>query len=158
MNEALQALRYDPETGDLLWAHSKRSDRIGKVAGSIDSHGYRQIRIGGRLVFAHRVAFFMIHGHWPAHDVDHINGDRLDNRPTNLREADDSQNAANRATKPGALPKGVTAFGKRFGAAVQYRTNGRKVRRHLGMFATPEEAGAAYRLAARARWGEFARN
>lgn len=91
----------------------------------------------------------------PAGRVDHINRDGLDNRRSNLRVATPSQNAANAVghqAKKSGLPKGVFPRGDdRFQARIGAESTS------LGTFGTVEEAVEAYRVAAIARWGEFAR-
>lgn len=86
---------------------------------------------------------------------DHINGDTLDNRRTNLRPATPHQNSQNRAPYRGrALPKGVRRHRRgRFRA--QIMLDGREV--NLGIFDTAEMASDAYRNAAIRHFGEFAR-
>jgi hypothetical protein len=90
----------------------------------------------------------------PVGDIDHINGNRTDNRALNLRTCTRSQNLANssvrRDNKIGM--KGVARSGKRFVAHIGI--NGRK--RHLGIFDTKEAAHQAYLSAASERSGEFA--
>jgi hypothetical protein len=54
--------------------------------------------IGRHQLYAHRIVFAMHRGRWPS-AVDHVNGDRLDNRIENLREADCTQNNANRSAQ-----------------------------------------------------------
>jgi len=89
--------------------------------------------------------------------VDHVNGDRLDNRRANLRECSRSQNNANsrrgrraRSTSP---YRGVRRYGKGWRAEISVD---RKVK-CLGTFTTPEDAAAAYDAAALRHHGEFAR-
>ncbi|TNC15362.1 hypothetical protein FF100_05020 [Methylobacterium terricola] len=88
--------------------------------------------------------------------VDHANGDGLDNRRANMRLATQTQNMANKAVERRNLLglKGVSAARGKFRATIT--PNGRKI--HLGTFKTPEEAAAAYRGAAVALWGDFAKN
>lgn len=87
--------------------------------------------------------------------VDHINGDTLDNRRENLRCCTHSENARNRGPKQGTLAglKGVDRSGRNWRARIW--ADGKS--RMLGMFATPQEAAAAYDKAARDLHGEFAR-
>jgi len=87
--------------------------------------------------------------------VDHINGDGLDNRRSNLRPADKSTNGMNRGIGSNNTSgfKGVSLQGLKWKA--QIRVNGRHV--HLGMFDTPEEAARVYDQAAVRHFGEFAR-
>lgn len=91
--------------------------------------------------------------------ADHIHGDALDNRRSNLRIATPQENSMNRRATRGrkhSLPKGVTIIKKtkRFEARIQ--VNHQKIR--LGIFGTPEEASAAYREAALRLHGSFARD
>lgn len=91
-------------------------------------------------------------------DTDHINGNGLDNRRSNLRAATRSQNNANQRARSGTSPlKGVyrhyNSGVKQWRAAI--RIDGR--RKYLGLFRTPEEAHTAYCVAARVLFGHFAR-
>lgn len=106
-----------------------------------------------RTVWLHR---FII-GAPPKTFVDHINGDTLDCRRSNLRLATNAQNQANARKRIDNTTgfKGV-AFCKKgnlFRAVL--RVNGRKT--HLGSYKTAEEAHSAYQAAALAAHGEFAR-
>jgi hypothetical protein len=58
--------------------------------------GYKTFRFKGLNYKAHRVAFTMIHGHWPMPECDHINGNKADNRACNLREATHAENMWNK--------------------------------------------------------------
>lgn len=89
-------------------------------------------------------------------EVDHINGDRLDNRKINLRLATKQQNAANQgksSNKSSSSFKGVYPHGKKFRAVVKY--NSKQI--YLGLFATEHDAAEAYNKKALALFGSFAR-
>jgi hypothetical protein len=78
--------------------------------------------------------------------VDHEDGDGLNNRCGNIRLATPSQNQANKVWKDKKRPTPYRA---------SIKPNGKTI--HLGSFATPEEAAAAYKGAAKVLFGKFAR-
>ena len=88
-------LEYNPDTGELTWRISSGKAKRSSVAGCVIK-GYRKIGIQGRYFPAHRLAWLIHHGVDPVSDLDHINGDRDDNRIANLRIATQSQNMHNR--------------------------------------------------------------
>jgi hypothetical protein len=154
--EALEAARlrevidYEPETGVLRWRVDRANRvRAGDLAGSAHVRGYWRIGIDGRDYLAHRLAWFHFHGTWPADRIDHVNGDRADNRIANLRSVSNSinqqnQRAARANNSVGLL--GVSPNGKKWSAEI--KLNGRRT--CLGTFPTPELAHAAYVSAKRA--------
>ena len=85
-------LIYDPETG-LITRTRGRS-----VSNAIWHKGYKRVRYMGRQLLQHRVAWHIMTGQWPE-QIDHINGDRADNRWINLREASHSVNSRNSARR-----------------------------------------------------------
>lgn len=92
----LATLRYDANTGRIFWRERDRN-LSGVEAGGVDArHGYRRIVVGGKSVLAHRIALAMSTGAWPE-EVDHINGDRDDNRLCNLREVTRAENMSNKS-------------------------------------------------------------
>lgn len=88
-------LKYDPQSGEIVWI-KRPANRvfIGKEAGAMKD-GYKVIRYGRANYRAHRLAWLLMTGAWPKESIDHINGDRSDNRWSNLREADPSENMWN---------------------------------------------------------------
>ena len=129
----------------------------GDIAGAINKCGYRHIKIDGHVYYAHRLAWLHFHGRWPDDMIDHINGDRADNRICNLREATNSQNMQNTG-KPSTNKsghKGVCWDKCRQKWAVEIRINGYKI--HLGRFYTIENALAHYAQANARYHGSFGR-
>ena len=73
-------MHYDPETGLFTRLTSNRKDRIGVTPGARNTNGHVQIRVDGVLYMAHRLAWLYVHGSFPQKQLDHINGDKTDNR------------------------------------------------------------------------------
>lgn len=152
------ALSYDKETGAFKWIKpTGRRAKAGDAAGSLWSCGYVAIGVAGQRVLAHRLAWFIETGEWPGFDIDHINGNRQDNRIANLRPASRSQNMANtpkRASNTSGV-KGVhwSSRSRRWIARVM--KDGKQI--HLGTFKDLSDAAEAYAAGATVAFGEFAR-
>lgn len=148
-----ELLTYDPVTGEFRWLKKRRGVRSGEIAGNC-SDGYRRIRIDRLEYKAHRLAWLYVRGQWPGDDIDHINGDPGDNRLCNLREANHAQNMANQRRRKDNTSgrKGVARS-----AAKRPRWRAHFRGRYLGSFATEDDAHAAYKKAASAHFGLFAR-
>jgi hypothetical protein len=154
----LELLHYEPETGVFTrLVRTAQCMRVGDVAGRTDTWGYRQIGVDGRKHLAHRLAWLYVTGEWPAEQIDHVNGDRSDNRIVNLRLATGSQNQANMRKRGDNTSgyKGVAWNAKCRKWQAYIGVNGR--RHHLGLFNDPAEAHAAYISAAQGHFGEYAR-
>jgi len=146
-----QVLHYTPSTGQFVWKQKRGRQAAGSTAGSSKgSGGYVRLMVDGTLYLAHRLIFFYVEGRFPKHDVDHINGNRADNRYKNLRHATRSANNQNRRTphtrnKAGYLGVSFDPRDGRYYARIFF--NGKQ--NSLGGFSTPEEAHAAYTHAKR---------
>jgi len=90
-----QLLHYNPETGVFTRIESNRKDRLGKQPGSRNTKGHVQIRLDGTLYVAHRLAWLYMTGKFPTNQIDHIDGDKTNNKIVNLREATNKQNQEN---------------------------------------------------------------
>lgn len=140
-------LRIDGN-GHLVWRVTRGNARCGCRAGRIDRQGYVSLQFAGVGLLAHRVVWLLVCGEWPVGMLDHINGDRSDNRISNLRIATNSQNQANRSLRGF---KGVTLHKKtgRFQAQCG--------KTYLGLYSNPVDAARAYDQEAARRYGQFAR-
>lgn len=151
-----EVLDYCPETGVFVWKVTRSFKAVaGAVAGSeYKATGYLRIQIDGTSYLAHRLAWLHHYGEWPTLDIDHINGEKSDNRIANLREATTSQNGQNQHraqsdNKSGALGVYLDKNGRwRAVIAKDGLIYG------LGAFDTKESAHAAY-LSAKRELHEF---
>jgi hypothetical protein len=148
-----QHLMYDEQTGHFTWLKCNTNCiKPGTTAGSVEPIGYRKINVFGKKYRAHRLAWFYVYGHFPDMDIDHINGNKGDNRISNLRLATASQNLANARPKRDGL-KGAFRHRKKWVAKICVRGE----RHHLGQYETEREAHEAYMTAAKHHFGSFAR-
>lgn len=153
------ALKYDPHTGHFWWRHRPDMPKcwnnryVGTRAGRLAGTTYPNIKIGNSRLQASWVAIALSTGHYPKHEVDYIDGDGMNLRLCNLREATHGQNVTKRGkTNRGNLPVGVTPKGDRFHARL--RVAGKEM--YLGLFDTAAAAGEAYAAAALEHSGVFA--
>ena len=145
---ARRTFRYDAETGLLT--------RCGAPTGSVTKYGYLRVKLGATNLMAHRVAWALHFSEEPPVLLDHINGEKLDNRIENLRPASRGENARNRKRHrnsstgvKGVYPSGASGYR----AAI--RVDG--VLLQLGTFRDKEAARLAYAKAAKLHHREFAR-
>lgn len=154
-----QLLAYDPATGKLTWLERARemfatqrhcsvwnARYAGNDALTAHCRGHRHGNILGQTYKAHRVAWAIHHGGWPAGDLDHINGDPADNRICNLRVVDHQTNMRNvkrRTDSTSGIP-GVCWFKPKRKWMV------RVGHKHIGYFDTLEAASEARQTAAAA--------
>lgn len=164
-----QLLRYEPDTGRLYWKLRPRgmfrSDRTWrswnaefaeKEAFTTVNGGYYKGKIFCDAYLAHRVIWAMCMGAWPENQIDHKNGNKLDNRIENLRDADHTQNQRNqpRYRNNTSGIKGVSWHKVSGKWMAGIRVDGK--RRHLGLFSSKEAARDAYITAAKRYHKEFA--
>lgn len=145
-------LDYNPDSGQLIWRVNQcgRSGFIGRPAGCL-SKGSGYVLVGltanglRRIYRAHRLIWLHVTGAWPTNEIDHINQVRNDNRFTNLRDVERRVNSQNerlprKNNKTGFL--GVSWCAAEGNYHAQIHLGNRHC--HVGRFATPESAHAAY--------------
>ncbi len=141
----LQLLSYDPETGIFTWrVRTSNRIKVGARAGSRHVGGYTEIGVDGFRYLAHRLAWFYVHKEWPVDEIDHRNGVRTDNRISNIRPATQAENNQNhRGPSSKNMYSGIIGAHKcRDRWAARISVNGYP--RHIGVYATAEEAHVAY--------------
>lgn len=144
--EASRLLRYDPETGIIIrMVRTSSYAKMDEPAGCVGKNG-------------HHLAWLLMTGEWPAHEIDHRNGDRSNNKWRNLRAATSSQNKQNRRLTPSNKSgvKGV-CWARREGRWRASINVPKQKQIHLGYFICPALASCSYSIAASTHFGEFAR-
>lgn len=148
--EVRNLLRYDAETGRLYWlprrskgAEGFNAKWAGAEAFTASRSGYRVGNINQRTFTAHRVIWALVHGVWPSADIDHINGCRSDNRLSNLRSVSRTENLRNlgMSSRNTSGVTGVYRNAHTWKWSAKISVGNRS--KHLGYFATRDEAGAA---------------
>lgn len=143
-------LKYEYRDDGLLYSKASK-----QIVGTHNNEGYIRIRgSNGKEYRAHRIIWSLFNGEIPEGMlIDHIDGNRSNNRIENLRLATRIQNNANKMhTYEHGLPKGVTKVGSKFRARLYHKGKNYS----LGCFNTVEEAEEAYNKKAIEIHGEFA--
>jgi len=147
-----ELLNYDQHSGRFTWKRSRRGPaKAGDQAGYKRPDGYIKIKIDGSAVWAHRLAWFYVHGAWPENQIVHINGNSSDNSIANLRDVSPRTNMQNerqaRRRKNGGTMLGAhwSKTWKRWKSSIN--AGGRLL--HVGWFDTEQQAHAAYIAAKR---------
>lgn len=144
LDELKSRLSYNPTTGIFT---SCGAYRHGKQVGYLDDNGYVRIKLSANAYErAHRLAWLFVHGNLPPGEIDHIDGDRANNRIANLRAVSRMENQHNRSTPKRdartAKVIGVSWFKPAQKWRAQIQVAKKKI--HLGYHDTIEEAHAAY--------------
>ena len=139
--ELKQEVYYDQKTGIFTWlkTHKYSNKKIGNVCGSLDN-GYIRMCIYKQRHHAHQLAWLYIYGEYRLDAIDHINGNKTDNRICNLRKASVSENAYNRKMniKNTSGVKGVTWHkrAKKWQVVITFN----KIHKYLGMYSDINKA------------------
>lgn len=137
-NNLRQSFTYDCESGVLT------RTRTNKLANSMDVQGYLVAFFNGKIYKVHRLIWAIVHGEFPKGQIDHINGNRSDNRLCNLRVVTQQQNSHNkqwdRRNKSGFTGVCWNKKASKWQAAIS--VNSKTI--YIGVFSTPENAHLAY--------------
>ena len=145
-------LNYNPDTGKIYSLRSRGNIKAGKELGTFNGAGYKTLNLYGKTYYFHRVAFAMCNGFWPEM-VDHLNGNREDNRAINLRASNKYLNARNAASKMGNRFRGACSRNGKWEVAIRH--DGKQM--YIGRFKNQIEAAYAYDMASIQYHGEYGR-
>jgi len=147
---------YNKSTGKLYYKIStKHSINVGDIAGCLGSHNYLQIKINRKSYLVHRIIWKLIHNEEP-NIIDHIDGNKLNNRIKNLRSVTQTANLCNRNkpkknSKSGYIGVSWHIRANRWQANINVNSKDT----HLGLFDTAEEASVVYQEAKAKRDAEI---
>lgn len=158
--EANRIYAYDTDNGGLVWKAHKNPKRpwplLGTAVGGDDGRGYKMCLLLGHKFKVHQIVWMLNYGYIPSLSIDHIDGDRRNNKISNLRIVTDHQNSMNLSASKGKL-SGIKDLSKHrsnlkcpYAAVVQH--NGKK--HYFGFFQTKEAARDAYIAGKRFLCGE----
>lgn len=149
-------LDYDEETGDFTWKPRIESDFstkyqfvswsnrfAGKKAGTIVTKkrkSYLKINLGCKNYYAHRISYTILNDCWPENEIDHINGNSLDNSKTNLRQVTRKENCRNVSLIPNSTSGycGVNWHEPSGKWRARVKIDGKE--NYIGLFDDPQEA------------------
>lgn len=148
---------FEYKDGVLYWKVSKAfCICVGDVAGNINSKGYHVTSINYKPRLNHRLIFLMHHGYLPKM-IDHIDGDKLNNRIENLRPANPFENACNSKlrskNKSGYSGVSWSKQSRKWQVSIQLS----RKKKHLGFYTTLKEAGEVATAFRKEHHGEFYR-
>jgi hypothetical protein len=162
-------LSYDPDTGLLTWKrrplemfaseslwkrwNARYCENLALVTDN--GGGYRKGSIFHKNYLTHRVAYAIYHDAWPVNQIDHINGDKSDNRIANLRDVTSSENMRNRVLPIGNTSGHIGVSWRRGICKWRVQITAHGKNRHIGYFTDIEDAIAA-RAAAEVEYGYHA--
>jgi hypothetical protein len=143
-----ELLSVDTERGIFTWKHTMGGKaQKGQEAGTLTENGYVAIRVDKRDYLAHRLMWLYVYGAFPIINIDHIDRDRTNNRPNNLRLATEKQNGENRSLKSKNSSGHRGVFLRKYLKSKPWAVSIMSKRKtiHIGYFATVEEAVKARR-------------
>jgi hypothetical protein len=159
--ELKRQLHYDPETGIFTRLISNHHFvKVGEEAGCVDN-GYIRIVFNGNQFYAHKLAWLYVYNElpkFPVSVIDHIDGNKENNKITNLRKVTHQENILNQKIRKNNTSgiKGVSWHCKRKSWVVRLMING--ISKHLGCFKDLQLAELAAIEGRKKYHGKFARD
>lgn len=155
-----EVLKYDRKSGIFTWrVYKGPSARLGSIAGTLHTKGYRYIWIDGVAYRASRLAWLYVTGEWPSSEIDHRDCRRDNDSYKNLRLASRQQNTSNctvrRTNKLGIKGVSINHRAPNKPYLAQIQVDKKKI--WLGNYRTCAEAHDIYSLASELVHGDFGR-
>ena len=136
MQELIEdSLTYDPDTGMFKWLAISRTKKRGWFRGWKNPLGYYLIKVNGKSLLAHRLAWYLMKGKMPEEVIDHIDRNPSNNKLKNLRSVTQRENLLN-SERSDKAKHAYKLPNKRWASYIGYKGE----RTHLGVFDTEEEA------------------
>lgn len=137
---------FEYRNGRLHWRNTLTGKHriAGAPAGHMNADGYVVIETAGKAIGAHRIIWLMHHGAWPTGEIDHINGNRADNRIENLRDVIKRTNSENRRRATYSSKTGVLGVEELPSGRFRARIRSFGKIHDVGIFDSTESAHAAY--------------
>jgi hypothetical protein len=140
-----ELLSYNPDTGVFVRRVKSSTALAGQIAGGVRKDGYLQISIDNKRYLSHRLAWLYVHGTFPEHDTDHIDGNRQNNAINNLRAVTRTINLQNlRQPKSSNKSTGFLGVTKLGDGRYMAQITANRVHRYIGTFPTLQAASDAY--------------
>lgn len=155
--QLMRVVTYCPDTGVMtrikkIHPKTQREYECSSPVKGKNNRGYFWLNLFGRMYLVHRLAFLYMTGKHPENEIDHVNGDRSDNRWGNLRECSSEENSRNQGVRKDSTSgvRGVTyntcktwRTTKRWTARISHK--GQRIL--LGNFSSFDDAVAARKRA-----------
>ena len=132
---------YDPDTGFLVSKKYKNRREHWAKPGN-----YISVSIDGKSFPAHRLIWMMVYGYWP-NEIDHINGNKQDNRLCNLRNVTALENRRNKCIQKNSTSGVTGVYWNKWDKKWAARITVKRKFGHLGYFSNKEDAIAARKVA-----------
>ena len=140
-----EVVTFDDTTGIFIRKLKAKRAVIGRTLGYKKSNGYIALSIDGQKYFAHRLAWLYVYGEFPKNDIDHIDGNRTNNKIENLRDVPRTENLQNiKIAKSHNKSTGILGAYLHTSGKFMSRIKVNKKDIYLGLFESAEQANQAY--------------
>lgn len=149
-----ELLFYDENIEMFRYAKPRPRIKVGDIAGYLNQSGYRSVMLDGKHYLEHRLIWLYFYGEFPSglqNQIDHIDGNRTNNKLTNLRLCSNSQNQMNTCRQDNNTSgfRGVSYHKLTGKYQTRIKNPSTNKREYLGLYLTAEEASEVYEALAK---------